>query len=139
MNLPAIDSTRGGFPGTADSAGPAWSAGAMRTADVVMTTRQNDFRSVIARAQSAVGRDRSQAAREAAEQFVATALVQPILGQLRATNHAAAPFGPTQGEHAFQQLADAQTAIGLVRKSRWEIVDRIAASIEQHGVREVKP
>ncbi len=106
-------------------------------ADAALSSRQEDFTSVIARAKNAAGRDRAKAAREAAEQFVASALVQPILGQLRTTNWAAAPFTPTQGERTFQQMADAQTAIGLVRKGRWAIVDQIAASIERRSAQGV--
>ena len=105
--------------------------------DAAMSRRQDDFTSVIARAKNGVGGpgagDRAKTARDAAEQFIATALVQPILSQLRSTNQAAAPFAPTSGERSFQQMADAQTAIGFVRKSHWSFVDRIADAIERRS------
>jgi len=105
--------------------------------DAAIASRQDDFTSVIARAKNAAGRDRTKAAREAAEQFVASALVQPILSQLRTTNWAAEPFTPTPGERTFQQMTDAQTAITLVRKTRWGLVDRIAEAIERRSATEV--
>lgn len=102
--------------------------------DAAMARRQDDFTSVIARAKNAAGvGNRAKAAHDAAEQFIAAALVQPILSQLRATNQAAAPFAPTSGERSLQQMADAQTAIGFVRKSKWSLVDRIADAIERRS------
>ncbi len=106
--------------------------------DAALSGRQEDFASVIARAKGTAelgGRDRSKAAREAAEQFVAQALVQPVLAQLRTTNRAAEPFAPTSGERTFQQMTDAQTAIALVRKTRWPMVDMVAQAIERRGMK----
>jgi Rod binding domain-containing protein len=127
-----------GGAGVAGVAGGATGAALVPGIDAALSRRQEEFSSVIARAKNAAGRDRAKAAREAAEQFVASSLVQPILAQLRSTNQAAAPFAPTQGERAFQQMADAQTAIGLVRRSRGEIVDRIAEAIERRAAQGVK-
>lgn len=75
---------------------------------------QSDPESVVARA------------REAAEQLVSIALVQPLLSQLRSTNHAAPPFAPSPGERQFQSLVDAQVSQGIVRAGRFPLVDRLA-------------
>lgn len=64
--------------------------------------------------------------REAAETFVAVALVQPVFKQLRAANRAAAPFGPNKAEQQFQSLVDAEVSRHMVHKSNWPIVDRVA-------------
>lgn len=64
--------------------------------------------------------------REAAETFVATAFVQPVLKQMRASNRTAAPFGPTKAEQQFQSLMDAQISRQIVHKSNWSVVDRVA-------------
>ncbi|HEX8878298.1 MAG TPA: hypothetical protein VF777_16250 [Phycisphaerales bacterium] len=64
--------------------------------------------------------------REAAENFVSIALVQPIFKQLRATNNAAAPFAPTKAEKQFQSMIDAQIAQKLVKSGNWPLVDRLA-------------
>jgi Rod binding domain-containing protein len=129
----------GAIGDNSNGASLAGMAGVTGSVDAAAQARQTDFASVIARSKNAAGRDHKQAAREAAEQFVASALVQPILAQLRSTNWAAAPFAPTSGERTFQQMADAQTAIGLVRRTKWTIVDRIAESIERRGAPRVKP
>ncbi|MBY0114241.1 MAG: rod-binding protein [Phycisphaerales bacterium] len=64
--------------------------------------------------------------REAAENFVAIALVQPIFKQLRSTNNAVAPFAPTKAEQQFQSMIDAQLAQKMVKSSNWPLVDRLA-------------
>jgi Rod binding domain-containing protein len=79
---------------------------------------------------SAGGQDK---AREAAEEFVSVTFVQPLLKQLRESNHAAAPFAPTQGEKQFRSLADAEIARRIVKASRWGLVDRIASDIGQRS------
>lgn len=68
-------------------------------------------------------------ARTAAREFVALTFVQPILKQLRETNHAEAPFAPSQAERAFQGLADEEIARRIVRASNWSLVDRLTADL----------
>lgn len=64
--------------------------------------------------------------REAAESFVAVAFVQPVLKQMRSTNHAAPPFAPNKAEQQFQSLMDAQISRHIVHKANWPVVDRVA-------------
>lgn len=64
--------------------------------------------------------------REAAENFVSIALVQPVFKQLRSTNNAAPPFAPTKAEQQFQSMIDARLAQKLVKSSNWPLVDRLA-------------
>lgn len=98
-----------------------------------LVRRQEDFSSTLARAHSSANTTPEQQAREAAEEFVSMALVQPLLAQLRETNHAAPPFKPTQGERQFQGLADAHIARQVVRSSRFPLVDRLARNLLEHG------
>ncbi|MBX3379295.1 MAG: hypothetical protein KF805_04320 [Phycisphaeraceae bacterium] len=67
--------------------------------------------------------------RDAAESFVAVALVQPVFKQMRASNHAAAPFGPNKAEQQFQSLVDARVARHIVHKSNWPVVERVAQNM----------
>ncbi len=78
-----------------------------------------------------------QQARGAAEEFVAMALIQPVLKQLRESNHASPPFGPTEGEKKFGAVLDSEVAKRIVRASRFPLVDRMATSLLQRsrGVR----
>ena len=72
---------------------------------------QASFSSVLSRAQTRpdkANQSPEQKAREAAEQLVATALVQPVLKQLRETNNAAEPFKPNSAERSFGQMMDTQ-------------------------------
>lgn len=73
------------------------------------------------------------AARQAAEQFVATTFLQPILKELRAQNRAEAPFGPTEAEKTLGPLMDAQLADRMVRSHQFGLVDRIAADLRQRS------
>lgn len=67
--------------------------------------------------------------REAAESFVAMALVQPVFKQMRASNHAEAPFGPNKAEQQFQSLVDARVARHIVHKTNWPVVERVAQNM----------
>lgn len=67
--------------------------------------------------------------RDAAESFVAVALVQPVFKQMRAANHAAPPFGPNKAEQQFQSLMDARVARHIVHKSNWPVVERVAQNM----------
>jgi Rod binding domain-containing protein len=88
--------------------------------------RQSDFASVLGRAQHRPDEPVEDLARRSAEQFVAMALVQPLLKQLRDNNNAAPPFAPSQGEKQFQSLMDAEVAQRMVRAAHFPLVDRLA-------------
>lgn len=64
-------------------------------------------------------------AREAAEGLVATSFIKPILTQVRESNNAPPPFGPTQAEKQFGSLLDNKLSDEIVRASQFPIVDRI--------------
>lgn len=90
-------------------------------------TAQEEFAALLARSRSGAtpaGSIREQA-REAAEQFVALTLIQPILKQLRETNQAAPPFAPGAGEKQFQSLFDGQISHRLARATKFPLVDRL--------------
>lgn len=94
-----------------------------------MATRQNDFASVLSRANAPVGRTPEESARDAAEQFVSITLVQPLLANLRKSNGAAPPFAPSQGERQFQSLMDAHVAHQVVKAAHFPLVDRLARQL----------
>ncbi|MBX3357572.1 MAG: hypothetical protein KF745_04005 [Phycisphaeraceae bacterium] len=106
---------------------PASPAAAMSLA-----TRQRDFAAAISRASILHGATPEQQARESAEEFVAIALVQPVLTHLRNTNNAASPFQPTSAEKNFRGFADAQVARQIVRTKQFPLVDRVAQQILDH-------
>ncbi|MGE3109424.1 MAG: hypothetical protein AB7G11_14145 [Phycisphaerales bacterium] len=89
---------------------------------------QEDFARILGRARSAAP-DNPEAARQAAEEFVSMSLVQPLLAQLRSTNHAAAPFAPSTGETQFRQMLDAQIAHDIVRAKQFPLVDAVARKL----------
>jgi Rod binding domain-containing protein len=93
---------------------------------------QASFASVLSRAQAGPGKNSQtpeQKAREAAEQLVATALVQPVLKQLRETNNAAEPFKPNSAERSFGQMMDTALSQRIVGSKSWALVDRVAATL----------
>lgn len=96
---------------------------------------QREFASILGRA-SELGEGGARAtpaqARDAAEQFVAAALVQPVLKGLRESNGAAEPFKPNSAEQSFRGMMDAQLAQRMVKSRHWPLVDHIASSL-QHG------
>ncbi len=97
---------------------------------------QASFSSVLSRAHARPGeKDQTpqQRAREAAEQLVATALVQPVLKQLRETNGAAAPFTPNPAEKSFGQMMDTELSQRIVSSRGWALVDRVADMLLQKG------
>jgi Rod binding domain-containing protein len=75
------------------------------------------------------------AARDAAEQWVAATLVQPLLKQLRDMNTAAPPFSPGPGEKQFGALMDAQVAHQIVTAKHFPLVDRVARQLLAKGGR----
>lgn len=72
-----------------------------------------------------------EAARSAAEEFVAVALIEPILSSLRDNNHAAPPFAPTEAEKAFGPLLDAEIARRIVARERYGLVDAVARRLRK--------
>lgn len=74
-----------------------------------------------------------QRARKSAEDFVAQALVQPLLARLRESSQAGPPFGPGPGQRAFQGMIDASFAQKLVRNQRWDLVARIEQRLVERG------
>jgi hypothetical protein len=93
---------------------------------------REDFASVLGIADRLI-RDGEQAvedrARETAETFVAKALVEPILTQVRESNTQPPPFGPGRGEKQFAALIDAKRAMDLVRSTEWPIVERLTSDL----------
>ena len=72
-------------------------------------------------------------AREAAEEFVAGALVLPVLKQLRETSSAWGPFAPGQHEKTFGGLLDQEIASRIVQASNFGLVDRLAHDLLKHS------
>jgi Rod binding domain-containing protein len=77
-------------------------------------------------------------ARQAAEDFVAMAFVEPILEQIRETNQAAPPFAPTNGEKQFRAMLDATLAREITRAARFPLVDRLARDLRRAAAMEAE-
>lgn len=77
--------------------------------------------------------------REAAEEFVAQALVQPVLKQMRAMNQASPPFAPGPYEKTFAAMLDAEVAKHIVRARRFPVVDAVARQLLEHSRHEGEP
>ncbi len=105
-----------------------------------LLAQQRSFSEVLSQAGGSKDRATPESeARQAAEDFVAMAFVQPVLKQLRETNHAAAPFAPGKGEQQFRALMDAEIARKVVRASDWPLVDRLAQRLLEHRQSKVAP
>ncbi len=98
-----------------------------------------DFAKVLGRWSTAKDDDPTKQAREAAQELVAVTFVQPILKQLRESNHAAEPFGPTDGEKQFQSMHDAVLSQRIVKASNVPLVDRLAADLLKNDRGELWP
>ena len=70
-----------------------------------------------------------ETARRAAEQFVAQALVRPVLAQMRSTSMAAAPFAPGPYEKQFGPMVDNVVAENIVKSKQFGIVDAVARAM----------
>lgn len=90
--------------------------------------RQDAFAGVLARAQRSTSGGESDR-RQAAEEFVAVAFIQPILKQLRESNNAAEPFAPGPAEKQFGSIMDAAVSKQIVTASNFALVDRIAQDL----------
>lgn len=71
-------------------------------------------------------------ARATAEEFVAVALVQPLLEQLRESNNAWGPFKPGAHEKQFGAMLDAEYASRIARASGYGLVDRLSRDLLKH-------
>ncbi len=85
------------------------------------------FRSVLGRAVRQGDQERQ--VREAAEELVSIALIQPILAEMRASNNAAPPFAPGPYEKQFGSLMDAEVSRRLVKAQNFPLVDRLARDL----------
>lgn len=94
-----------------------------------ISSRQNDFSRILARASETVTKTPEETAQQAAREFVAMSLVQPLLKEMRDTNHAAAPFAPTGAEKQFQSMLDAHAAQEIVRARQFSLVDSVARKL----------
>jgi len=83
----------------------------------------------------AVGGDQKtqQTPRQAAEEFISMALVQPILAQLRETNQATGPFAPGAVEKRFGPMLDAEISHRMVKSTGWGLVDAVAERLDRGG------
>lgn len=115
-------------PARGPGAGPAADIAAFgRPARGGLGEDQALFSSVLGRETRRVLPERTERAREAAEQFVSLALVQPILKQARESGWSAGPpFGASKAEKQFLALRDADFAERIVKKADWPLVDRLA-------------
>lgn len=103
-------------------------------ADASRLADQDLFASVLSRARQDQGAtDEASKARIAAEDFVAQALVEPVLKQMREMSQAAAPFAPNQAEKAFRTMLDGAMAQRVVKSGNWTLVDRVAERIAGNG------
>jgi len=64
-------------------------------------------------------------ARKAAEEFVASSLVKPVLQQLRESNKAQAPFASGPYEKQFGPMMDNEIASRMVKSRGWGIVEAV--------------
>lgn len=95
---------------------------------------QRSFAQVLGKAMpEPAPQSREAQARDTAEQVVTISLVQPLLKQLRETNHAAPPFAPTPAEKQFRSLTDATLAQNIVKSKHFPIVDRMTQLLLDRG------
>ncbi|TVQ59737.1 MAG: hypothetical protein EA379_10070 [Phycisphaerales bacterium] len=73
-------------------------------------------------------------ARDAAEEFVAMAMIQPVLAQLRETNAAASPFAPGDAERRFGFLLDGEYARRIAKAQDFPLVDAVARDLLRHAI-----
>lgn len=71
-------------------------------------------------------------ARDAAEQLVAVVLIEPIFKQMRESNQAPPPFGPTNGEKQFRSMIDAKLAHEIASAAQFPLVDRLARDLRSN-------
>lgn len=97
-----------------------------------------DFASILGIDQRVVARaGGGDETRDAAEQFVAKAFIEPALAIARESNRLPPPLGPGNAEKQFASLIDAQRAMDLVRSTRWPIVDRLVSDLRREPTADV--
>ncbi|MBY0261562.1 MAG: hypothetical protein K2Q20_04425 [Phycisphaerales bacterium] len=94
---------------------------------------RSSFASILGRASADTTKSPDEQARDAARQFVAVTLVQPLLKQLRESNTAAAPFAPSSGEKQFQSVIDADLALKITGAAHFPLVDRLAGDLAKRA------
>lgn len=94
-----------------------------------ISSRQDDFSRILAKASDTSKLTPEENARRAAREFVAMSLVQPLLKEMRESNHAAPPFAPTGAEKQFQSMLDAHSAQQIVRARQFSLVDSVARKL----------
>lgn len=104
---------------------------AISPAPGMVTQRQRDFSAIISRDDSRA--DAKGSARQAAEDFVAMAFVEPLLSQLRESNDAAPPFAPGAAERQFGEIMDQVLSRQIVRASRFPLVERLESDMITRG------
>ncbi|MEM7622068.1 MAG: hypothetical protein AAF235_02580 [Planctomycetota bacterium] len=117
--------------------GPSFDARVRTVTSSQTSQRQHDFAALLGREMTRPGASSAnpeQRARTAAEDFVATSLVEPLLKSVREANQAPAPWGPSDVEKSFGGLMDADRARQIVRSSSFGIVDRLARDLLQRPV-----
>lgn len=90
---------------------------------------QASFSKVLSRENHRVQVTPEAKARDAAEQFVSLALLQPIFKQMREAQTAPPPFGASNAEKQFRALMDAEIAQRMVKRANWALVDRVAEGL----------
>jgi len=93
--------------------------------------RQEGFSEILGQSRDRLGpaEGKEQRARRAAEEFVSSALIEPILKSLRESNHTAPPFAPGPAEKQFRGLIDTHMARQIAHSSRFPLVDRLARDL----------
>jgi Rod binding domain-containing protein len=71
----------------------------------------------------------SSQARTAAEGLVSTTFIEPILKQVRESNTAPPPFGPSNAEKQFSSLLDTKLADEIVHAANFPLVERITQQL----------
>jgi Rod binding domain-containing protein len=100
---------------------------------------QHTFLSVLGRAANRTAGTPEAQARDAAQQFVSTTLVQPLLKQLREMENAAPPFAAGPGEKQFRALMDAEVAQNITSASHFPLIDRVARQLLKKAAKGAKP
>ncbi len=95
-------------------------------AAVPLAADQASFSQVLAQATRLPSKAGAEEARDAAQRFVASTLINPILTQLRESSEAAPPFAPSTAEKQFRALMDAELAQRITRAAHFPLVDRLA-------------
>ena len=83
---------------------------------------------------AAISPERVAKAREAAEQFIGMAFIQPMLAELRSGTFAAEPFAATAAEERFGPMMDAILSDRIMSATNFPLTDRIADQLLRRSV-----